>query len=112
MIVAAAVLFAFSALNEPPPPPEVVQAGEAFATCIGDRLHQAEDSVRPEVIADAILAHCRPQQEAMTASHARWVRASTLSEREKAQSLRASERNLRGMRAQIIRHIRDARRAR
>ncbi|HTU11904.1 MAG TPA: hypothetical protein VMG08_13520 [Allosphingosinicella sp.] len=110
MLLAAVVALILAQASEPPPPPEVVQAAQAFGTCVTERLDQAEDGVRPEVIADAILDHCRPQQEAMTASHARWVRASSLTEREKARSLRNSERNLRGMRAQIIRAIRDGRR--
>jgi hypothetical protein len=90
----------------------VTQAAEAFAGCVSDRLVQAGDSVSPGLIADAILDHCRPQQEAMTASHARWVQASNLSEREKAHSLRASQRNLRAMRGQIIQAIRRDRRNR
>lgn len=112
MILALAALLALAQASEPPPPPEVTQAAEAFAGCVSDWLVQAEDNVRPELIADAILDHCRPLQEAMTASNERWVRASNLSEREKAQSLRATQRNLRGMRGQIIQAIRRDRRDR
>jgi len=105
VIFALAASLVFSQAGEPPPP-QVTQAGDAFAGCVSDRLVQAEDRVRPERIADAILDRCRPQQDAMTASHARWVQASNLSEREKAQSLRAAQRNLRAMRGQIIETIR------
>lgn len=109
--LAAALLLA-QAAESPPPPPEVARAAEALAACVQDRLNQAEDDVRPEVIADAIIAHCRPQQEALMASHARWVQASDLSEREKARSLRETERSMRGMRGQLIRSIRQDRRGR
>lgn len=112
MILALAASLIVSQASEPPPPPEVTQAAEAFSACVSERLNQAEDNVRAEIIADAILNHCRPQQEAMTVSHTRWVQASNLSEREKAQSLRASQRNLRGMRGQIIQAIRRNRRNR
>ena len=110
MITAFAALLALAQAGEAPPPPEVTQAATAFGSCVTDRLDQAEEGVRPEIIADAILEHCRPQQDAMTVSHRRWVQASTLSEREKARSLRNSERNLRAMRGQIVRAIREGRR--
>lgn len=110
MILALAASLALSQASEPPPPPEVVRAAAAYSACVSDRLDQAEDNVRAEIIADAILDHCRPQQEAMTVSHTRWVQASNLSARDKAQSLRASQRSLRGMRGQIIQAIRRNRR--
>ena len=107
--LAAALLVSLAAEA---PPPAVARAAEALAACVQDRLNQAEDNVRPEAIADAIVAHCRPQQVALMASHARWVQASDLSEREKARSLRETERNMRGMRGQLVRSIRRDRRGR
>ena len=112
MILSLAAALLISQAAESSPPPAVARAAEALAACVQDRLNQAEDNVRPEVIADAIVAHCRPQQVALMASHARWVQASDLSEREKARSLRETERNMRGMRGQLVRSIRRDRRGR
>jgi hypothetical protein len=112
MIVALAASFALATPAEPPPPPEVALAGEALASCIGDRLDQAEDNVRPELIADGIVEYCRPQLDAAAAAQERWIASSAMSDREKANARSALRRSLAGMRGNLVRQIRANRRAR
>ena len=112
MIVALAALLALATPAEPPPPQDVTLAGEALASCIGDRLNQTEENVRPAVIADAIVEHCRPQLDTAAAAQERWIASSTMSDREKANARTAFRRSVAGMRGNLIRQIRASRRAR
>ena len=110
MLFAVALLVL--ALDEPPPPPDVVEAVEAWTACLSEQLEQAGGEAPPEAIADAMLAECRPQQDRALATHDRWLDSSELSEREKASARRAMERSLPSVRSEIVRAIRDAQRAR
>ena len=80
---------AMLAATTPEPPLEVARAASAWAECLNDRLAQAEENARPEIIADAMIEHCGPQQEAARVLHVRWINESNLSDREKASALRA-----------------------
>lgn len=110
MIAALAALIAVAAQVEPAPPPEVNLAGERLASCMSERLDQAEDDVRPEVIADGIVGHCRPQLDAAALAQERWIASTTLSEREKADARTAFRRSIAGLRNELVRQIRASRR--
>jgi hypothetical protein len=112
MIAALAALFAAATPVEPAPPPEVNLAGERLASCMGEQLDQAEDNVRPEVIADGIVEHCRPQLDAAAAAQERWIASSTMSDRDKANARTASRRSFAGLRNNLVRQIRASRRRR
>ncbi|HEX8654880.1 MAG TPA: hypothetical protein VF693_06635 [Allosphingosinicella sp.] len=93
-LMLAATLAAAIAADEPPPPPELTAAAAAWQRCIQDRIDQADDSARPSAVAQAIAAACDPSAQAMLAAHRRWVEGSSLSDRDKRRSIRASERNV------------------
>ena len=111
-MIAMAVLLAFATPAEPPPPPEVSRAGEALAACIGERLDRADDNLRPVLIADGIVGHCRPQLDAAAAAQERWIASSSMSDREKANARSAFRRSITGLRNNLVRQIRASRRRR
>jgi hypothetical protein len=101
---------ALLALDEPPPPPELAQAGNDWNACVQDRIEEADEALSPARTVDAALAACRTLQETMLAHHRRWVEGSNLSDREKAQALRTMERSLTEVRPAFIRFVREMRR--
>jgi len=107
------ISFAFAALvlaaEEPPPPPEVVTAAQAWSACIQNGLDRSDLEQSPRSVARQIDANCRPSSEAMIAAHRRWVERSSLSEREKRESVRSVERSVSGMARMIETLVRASR---
>ena len=105
----AALLAASPAAAEPPPPPELTAAAAAWQQCIQDRLNEADRSARPRAIAEHIASACDPAAQALLAAHRRWVEGSALSDRDKRESIRASEQNVASMTRMIEMMLRASR---
>ncbi len=105
-------MFAAAILLQPAeetPPPEVEQAGQAWADCIGAGVDAAPARGSERAAARAILTNCRTLQNRMVAAYGSWVNASSLSDADKRSAIAATQRTIDGMEAQITAAIRASR---
>lgn len=102
----AAALAAQAISVDPETPPEVTTAFQAWAGCITEGVEADDGERSPRQAAEAILAACRSRQTALSAAHGRWVDASGLSEREKAEARRSMAQSVEALGGQVARMIR------
>jgi hypothetical protein len=104
-LMLAATLLASHA-DLPRPPLEVSAAARSWRDCVVDGLNRRTGLIRARRdvydLAGAILAECRPQQDAALTARARWVEGLDLGAAETAAALQRNEREVRSMRDSII----------
>jgi hypothetical protein len=74
LFVAAAPALAQAPDQGPPsaPPPEFIQAAQAFGECIGGAIGAAASTLTPEAAADQAVAGCAQQRTALDGAFASW----------------------------------------
>ena len=106
MILALAGLIVAAHADLPPAPLQVREATEMWRACVSDGLSQRTSATRADRdvygLASAILAECRPQQEAAFTARAQWVEGLELGPAEAAVALRRNEREIRAMHDSIV----------
>lgn len=112
MILALAASLMSAHGDLPRPPLAVNQAVQSWRVCVSDRLNRRAGLARGRVdvhdLASAILAECRPQQDAAFAARAQWVEGLELSQENEAVIQRRNARDVRSMHDSIIFRARRA----
>jgi hypothetical protein len=102
LILAGALVLA---ADDPPMPPEVGAAFEAWTDCITERIDHADRTQRAQAVADAALAGCQPLQDALLAAHRSWVESSALSDADKQAALRSMAESVETLRLSMVRMV-------
>ena len=97
------------AQQEPPQPPELVRAGEAWSQCLFNGVENAQARQSPRTAARAIITQCGELQARMEAAHRAWIEGVSLSDRDKRQALSAMRRSLTQIESQLVSAIRQSR---
>lgn len=91
------------------PPPELVQAGQAFGACIGSGIQGVSASVTPEAGAATVLAGCSGQLSRLQQLFESSVAASAMPETDKADARAQLRTGLAQLESEIAQGIRQHR---
>lgn len=83
MLIAAFAFLLFAAQppgGGPTPPPEFIQAAQAFGQCLGAGSQALPATVAPEAGAPQVLAGCATQKAALEARFEAWISGPTFPE--------------------------------
>ena len=113
---AAALMLASPALAQPPqggptPPPEFIQAAQAFGQCIGSNLSSLAATVTPEAGASQAIAGCAAQKTALETRFEAWVSSASFPAEGREIARQQFRTQLGGAEAQIAATIRQQRAA-
>jgi hypothetical protein len=110
------VLTLAAAQAEPPPTPQIAaleaeatRVGGVWMTCLTTAVDAADERTRAEAVADAAIAGCRVQQEAMVAAADRFFESGLTGSR-LARMKKQARDQVAGVRRQLIAMVRNQRR--
>ena len=119
----AAILFALAApaaaqspaaapaADRQAPPPEFMEATQAFGQCIGTSIQGSQASATPEAAASAALASCAQKRSRMEQLFETWLSGSNMPDAQKAAAREKMKSKLAGAEGQIAEAIRRMRAA-
>ena len=101
--------------NAPPagqsvaPPPDFIDAAQAFGQCLGDGASKLPASVTPEDGAKQVVAGCADRKAAMEARYEAWITGPGFPAEGRAPAREALKKEMAGVEPQLVAGIRQGR---
>lgn len=91
------------------PPPEFMQAAQAYGQCIGGGVRSADAKQTPEAAAQSVIATCKAQREAIATRFESWIAGSAMPDEAKTMARAQFKTEMDKVPAQIADGIRKSR---